>query len=52
MVMSIPTPSFFNDSRTWPIASGFFVGFARAVPISEPPRTWMLLTAGMVSGTT
>ena len=30
--------------------SGSFVGFAREMPMCEPPRKWMRLTSSIVSG--
>ena len=50
MLMSIPTPSFFSDSSTFLMCSGFFVGLAREIPIADPPRKWMRLVSPIVSG--
>ena len=52
MVISRETFSRSSEVTTFSSSSGSVVGLARDVPITEPPRKWIRLTASMVSGVT
>ena len=52
IVIRASTPSRSSDVTAFSRYSGRVVGFAREMPMFEPPRKWMRLTPSMVSGRT
>ena len=52
IVMSWLTFSRSSEMTAFSRCCGSSVGLARAMPMCEPPRKWMRLTASIVSGVT